>query len=1168
MDTKKKIRLAFNQKRTLTEAEKVNDDKMAMADYEEYWPSKMQVGKEHPVPVVETTSLGSVEPCDIYYQLGIPQAPIQSGELSCMQLETITYAAQAHDHVLPDGSRVGFLIGDGEGAGKNRTIAGIIYENWLRGRQKGIWITVSKFVRPDILRDLAVIGATHIYIRELKDFKYEKISSQVFHDCGMIFCTYSSLIEESDDTTGKYSTRFGQLLDWCGQNFDGLIIFDECHKTKNLCPFDSEEPTVIGQAVLDLQGQLPKARVVYASAMGVTDLKNMGFMVRLGLWGYGKHTFCCFNDFYTAMERHGGSAIEIVGMDLKVRGLYIARQLGFEGVSFRIEEMPVTKEFLRIYDQSVQLWVEALQNFKEAAEIVGTKRGLRKIMWGHFWSSHYRFFKYLWLAPKVKRAILMARECIKYGKNVVISLQSTRGIVEDRLVPDDVATIDFVYSAKGVFQSLVERHFPLPSRNMINFMRRIKDDSSSQPESSSTDNNNNSSEVVNKQMGEGTSNGKTKKRSAGGSDRNEEDADDEAEEDDDDNDDKDSDMAIDDNLNLSSSSSDVTNENKKLKLEQETEAAATSSTSSSTITIDAMSAAETSSTNIANRVKSELRRRKNAILSVYTIKHELLRKIELLGSILPSNSIDQIIDELGGTEFVAEMTERRGRFVENDDGSLKYNMRINSRASVDLLNIKEKNAFMLYKNAAIISEPATGGIPLHCDRRMSNKRSRVHITLELPLSVNQAVQQFGRTHRTSQAHCPQYIFIISKLTWEQHLAALVATRLESLGAISHGDRRSTEASDISKVDVDNKYCKQALEVMMHTILGYVTPLVPPPADYSGEFFKDIAGALMGVGIIMKSKVDSGELGVIKDYKNLSKFFKRILGFPLDLQERIFKYFSDTMSAIMHQARRAGNFDHGSVDLVAGEENVTRLRLIRFQRRNATGVAFTDLHTIIVDRGMFFQDALCKYADLYHDYEGFYLSHKSRNHRRSVIMVVLFSNTETSAESSISSSNSSGEDSDNSKKKKEPRNKKEIMCQVYRPNTGLQARLESLYDLEKKYRKVRITEAESHWTEQYNISVNTCSHAYWNVTCRNVTLGNDCEVGMRQRLYHVLAGSVLSIWGRIMKILNTHSNGKVQLIRIQTTDEEIFVGTMIPKSCFEPLMSDLITDSEEKEEYYY
>jgi len=40
---------------------------------------------------------------------------------------------------LADGTRAGFLIGDGAGVGKGRTVAGIIYENYLRGRKRALW---------------------------------------------------------------------------------------------------------------------------------------------------------------------------------------------------------------------------------------------------------------------------------------------------------------------------------------------------------------------------------------------------------------------------------------------------------------------------------------------------------------------------------------------------------------------------------------------------------------------------------------------------------------------------------------------------------------------------------------------------------------------------------------------------------------------------------------------------------------------------------------------------------------------------------------------------------------------------------------------------------------------------------------------------------------------
>ena len=70
-----------------------------------------QIGKPHPDPVVETASMASVEPPDVWYELHLPEATIDEGKLSALQLEAITYACQQHNHILPNGDRAGFLIG-------------------------------------------------------------------------------------------------------------------------------------------------------------------------------------------------------------------------------------------------------------------------------------------------------------------------------------------------------------------------------------------------------------------------------------------------------------------------------------------------------------------------------------------------------------------------------------------------------------------------------------------------------------------------------------------------------------------------------------------------------------------------------------------------------------------------------------------------------------------------------------------------------------------------------------------------------------------------------------------------------------------------------------------------------------------------------------------------
>jgi hypothetical protein len=62
-------------------------------------------------------------------------------------------------------------------------------------------------------------------------------------------------------------------------------------------------------------------------------------------------------------------------------------------------------------------------------------------------------------------------------------------------------------------------------------------------------------------------------------------------------------------------------------------------------------------------------------------------------------------------------------------------------------------------------------------------------------------------------------------------------------------------------------------------------------------------------------------------------------------------------------------------------------------------------------------------------------------------------------------------------------------------------------------------------------------------CKNVTMGMDCEVGLRRRTYNVLAGSVLSVWARVENVLaaKTGHNSKMQVVRLRTGEGVKIVG---------------------------
>ncbi|RMC00951.1 hypothetical protein DUI87_22638 [Hirundo rustica rustica] len=819
--------------------------------YAEYIPSKSKIGKHHPDLVVETSTLSSVPPPDITYSLSLPCSVADKGSLSALQLEAIIYACQQHEVLLPNGQRAGFLIGDGAGVGKGRTVAGIIFENYLKGRKKALWFSVSNDLKYDAERDLKDIEASHIPVHALNKIKYGDTATSE----GVLFATYSALIGESQ-AGGQHRTRLKQILEWCRENFEGVIVFDECHKAKNA------SSTKMGKAVLDLQNKLPRARVVYASATGASEPKNMIYMSRLGIWGEGT-PFRAFDEFLHAIEKRGVGAMEIVAMDMKVSGMYIARQLSFTGVTFRIEEIPLDEQYKAVYDKAAKLWAEALMVFQQAADCLGLES--RKSLWGQFWSAHQRFFKYLCIAAKVRRLVELAQEELARDKCIVIGLQST-GEARTREVLDenDGHLNCFVSAAEGVFLSLIQKHFPSTKRK--------------------------------REKGTGI---KRKRRprgrcpkalrglcDPGGVIKISDDSS------------TDSDMGLDSDLTSSPESLLETDD---------------------VIFVDhTFGGCAGEDRGSFHMLPSQKELQGLRELKVEKMKQDLLAKVKALGKELPLNTLDELIDYFGGPENVAEMTGRKGRVVRRPDGSVVFESRAEQGLSIDHVNLKEKERFMQgEKLVAIISEASSSGISLQADRRVKNQKRRVHMTLELPWSADRAIQQFGRTHRSNQVSAPEYVFLISELAGERRFASIVAKRLESLGALTHGDRRATESRDLSKYNFENKYGAKALDRVLSTILSHTENRVPVPRSYErGEdtFFHEMKQGLISVGICCSQTVS------VKDC-SITKFLNRILGLEVDKQNMLFQYFSDTFDYLIEKDKKEGKYDMGILDLAPGVDEI-------------------------------------------------------------------------------------------------------------------------------------------------------------------------------------------------------------------------------------------------------
>ncbi|XP_048415745.1 protein strawberry notch homolog 2-like isoform X3 [Stegostoma tigrinum] len=1015
--------------------------------YAEYVPSKSKIGNSHPDKVVETSTLSSVPPPNIRYTLCLPEATISNGSLSALQLEAIVYACQQHEILLENNHRAGFLIGDGAGVGKGRTVAGIIYENYIKGRKKSLWFSVSNDLKYDAERDLRDIDASNIPVHALNKIKYGDTATSE----GVLFATYSALIGESQ-AGGQHRTRLKQILDWCGEHFDGVIVFDECHKAKNVCVNGSTKSTKTGLAVLELQNRLPFARVVYASATGASEPKNMAYMCRLGIWGEGT-PFRQFEDFLHAIEKRGVGAMEIVAMDMKVSGMYIARQLSFAGVTFRIEEIPLDQSFQHVYNKAAVLWAEAMNIFQKSADLIGLES--RKSLWGQFWSAHQRFFKYLCIAAKVKRLVEIGKQELQKGKCIVIGLQST-GEARTREVLDenDGRLNQFVSAAEGVFKSLIQKHFPS--------IKRKKDKGTGMKRKR-------------KQRGRPLKHLKSVpeyvclvKSSDDSS--------------------CDSDLDTDSDLNSSPSSA--------MEISEETDLIAYDPMIPSTLDY------------------------------VEKMKGDLLAKVELLGKELPLNTLDELIDLFGGPEQVAEMTGRKGRVVRKLDGSVCFESRAEQNLSIDHVNLKEKERFMNGdKFVAIISEAASSGISLQADKRIKNQRRRVHMTLELPWSADRAVQQFGRTHRSNQVSAPEYIFLISELAGERRFASIVAKRLESLGALTHGDRRATESRDLSKYNFDNKYGTKALDKIIKTILGQIENKVQPPKDYIGGpscFIEDMRQGLMAVGIFCKEN-RYGCINVEKDC-SITKFLNRILGLEVHKQNALFQYFTDTFDYLIEKDKKDGKYDMGILDLAPGVEEIYEESQQIFLTPGHPQDGQVVLYKISVDRGMPWEEAYQKSLTLTGSNDGFYLSHRLRGNEPFALLA-------------------------------EQITVKHYV--LYKPNIGKQIQPESFDNLRKKYKRVEPEEAKEIWQNMYNFSFRKCSHAAWNGKCKLVQQGKECVQGMRLRHYYMLCGALLRVWNKVGNIMSdVTSSSHLQIVRLKTKDQKKQVGIKIPEACVYGVINEL------------
>ncbi|CAH3034332.1 unnamed protein product [Porites lobata] len=810
--------------------------------------------KHHPGDIVEAGCLAAQQLPQAKYQLfkSLPQDLVETGKLSDLQLEGVLYACQRHQMVLANGQRAGFFIGDGAGVGKGRQIAGIVLDNFARGRSRHIWFSISADLPLDAQRDLHDIGC---FVKVIDGCQQLDKETRVFglpadFKEGVVFSTYATLVSSVQKGANRQS-RLQQLIDWCGgEQFNGCLIFDECHKAKHFVPGKEESSTKVALAVTTIQRMLPKARVVYCSATGVTDVKNMAFMERLGLWGDGT-AFKSFDSFLASITKRGLGASEMLAMEVKASGMYVSRGLSFRQAEFVNVEPTLTAQQIKVYDTQFTFGTELKKSLEFA---IGRTTSSTPRVWSVFWSCHQRFFKQLCMSMKVPTIVEEAQQALQAGYCVVIGLQSTgEASLESEISRCGGVLNGFVSSTEEIISRFITQYFP---------------------------------------------------------------------------------------TQIIKSNGDVVEDQWSVQA-------------------------------------------KNLLQG-------FVKKINL-----PVSPLDDLINQLGGPGKVAEMTGRRGRVVKTDkQPQPHYEARESDSSNVDSLNIQERNSFMNgTKLVAIISDAASTGISLHADLRAANQCRRVHVTIELPWSADKAVQQLGRSHRSNQTSGPIYKLVTTNLGGERRFAAAVARRLQSLGALTKGDRRAAIGADLTQFNFDTPYGPSALRNMYQAItlqsicpgvaLSKVLLAAQIPDKHEFTEFNSIARqCLLSLGV-----TDASFVVKDKDASDVGKFLNRILGLSVERQNLLFSYFCECLNAAIETAKREGRYSEGVTDVSGSSITMVGAAwpvFSDFQR----GLMETKHMTVNVDRGIGWDSAVKQLQDNgKNKFDGFYCSKREQKGRRLYLLAI-------------------------------------------------------------------------------------------------------------------------------------------------------------------------------------
>lgn len=537
----------------------------------------------------------------------------------------------------------------------------------------------------------------------------------------------------------------------------------------------TRKPSDTGLAIVAIQNKLPKARCLYSSATGATEVHNFSYATRLGLWGPGT-AFPTAHKFVEEIEAGGVAAMELVARDLKSQGSYIARALSFHGVNYERLDHILTDDQRQMYDRLCDGWQIVYRNFNAALEITATrmnKDGERKVdpkargrAMAQFYGAQLRFWGFILTSLSLPTVIKDIEEQLAAGHCCVLQLVNTNEAAMNRQLAtldeeDDLDGIDI--TPRDQLMQLVEHCFPTAqqeeyeSETGAKGMRPVKDS------------------------------------------------------------------------------------------------------------------------------KGNIVQNKQAV----KMKEKLLDDLASIKCV--DGPLEQIISYFG-PDKVAEVTGRSRRVV-RVNGQVEIQPRSRSKCMVEAQEFQDDKRHIL-----IFSDAGGTGASYHASVRAKNQRRRIHYLLQPGWVADQAVQGFGRTHRSDQVCAPLYKLVSTDLKGQSRFISSIARRLDQLGALTKGERKSAKNELFSR-ETDNLESHYAREAML-------------------QLFKDVhAGRIRNLSLeefqgYTGLKLEKDDGGLRESLPESSQFLNRLLSIQIDKQNEIFSMFIDRLEDRIRYHTENGSLDVG------------------------------------------------------------------------------------------------------------------------------------------------------------------------------------------------------------------------------------------------------------------